>query len=353
MEPLDDAAARAALDPGGMAQAITELPRHVRDAWRLGTAVPLGEELRGLEAIVVLGMGGSAIAGDLLLGLAGDVLRVPLVVCRGHRPPGFVGPRTLVVASSYSGETAETLAAFAEARRRGAPALVITTGGALGARAAAEQLATIRLPTGFLPRAAIAWSYLPLIAAVARLGYLPPHDDAVAEAAAELEAGLTQLGPDVATRDNPAKQLAHSLAGRLALVYGSEGWCAPVATRWKGQLNENAKHLAWANVLPELDHNEIEGWGHPRALAAATHVIVLRDPAEPPALARRIALTMALVEPQVGGVTHVVARGTHPLARQLSLVQMGDFTSLYLALLDRVDPSAMPAITALKTGLAR
>ncbi|HLK11463.1 MAG TPA: bifunctional phosphoglucose/phosphomannose isomerase [Candidatus Binatia bacterium] len=353
MDPLDDPGARAALDPGGMARAILGMPAQVREAARLGVAIALGEELRGRDAIVVLGMGGSAIAGDLLAGLAADLLSVPLVVSRGHTPPAFVSPRTLVVASSYSGETAETLAAFAEARRRGAPALVLTTGGALGARAAADGLCTIRLPTGFLPRAALAWSYLPLLTALARLGYLPPCDAAIAEAATVLEAGIERLNPDVPTRENPAKQLAHRLTGRIALVYGSEGWCAPVATRWKGQLNENAKHLAWANVLPELDHNEVEGWQHPRALAGAVHLIVLRDPAEPAAVARRIALTTALVQPHLAGVSDVVARGTSPFARQMSLVQMGDFTSLYLALLDGVDPSAMPAITALKASLAR
>lgn len=350
-DPLDDDALVARLDPRGMLDTVAALPAQVRAAHALGHAVDLPDALRGADAIVVLGVGGSAIAGDVLQGLLADRLAVPFLVVRGEEVPAFVGPRTLVVASSYSGNTQETLGAVAAARKRGARLLAATTGGVLGADAAAAPYPVVRLPTGFLPRAALAYSLVPLLTVLARLGYTAPVDAEVDQAAHVLEVGTARLAPGVPAGANLAKQVARALHGRLALVYGSGGIGGAAACRWKGQLNENAKHVAHHAVFPELGHNEVESWQFPRELAGSAHLVVLHDTAETAVARRRVEVVTGLMRPWIAAVTAVTAAGTAPLARVLSLVQVGDFASCYLALLNGADPSAMPNIERLKAGL--
>ena len=351
-DPLDDGATAARLDPRGMLATVAGLPAQVRAAHALGHAVDLPDALRGADAIVVLGVGGSAIAGDLLQGLLADRLAVPFLVVRGEDVPAFVGPRTLVVASSYSGNTQETLAAVTEARRRGARLLAVTTGGTLGAIATTGSIPVVTLPTGFLPRAALAFSLVPLLTVLARLGYTAPVDQEVEQAAHVLEAGTARLGPSTPAASNQAKQVARALHGRLALVYGSGALGGAAAYRWKGQLNENAKHVAHHAVFPELGHNEVESWRFPHELEGSAHLVVLHDTAEVAATRRRVEVVTGLMRPWISGVTAVTAAGTAPLARCLSLVQVGDFASCYLALLNGADPSAMPNIERLKAGLS-
>jgi glucose/mannose-6-phosphate isomerase len=334
-----------------MAAMMAALPAQVRDAWTLGQSVALPDALRGARAIVFLGVGGSAIGGDLLGGAVADRLAIPLIVHRGEEMPRFVDSRTLVIACSYSGETAETLAALAAARPRGAPTLVVTAGGRLGERAAHGDVGTIRLPAGLLPRTALAFCVLPVLAALVRLGYLPPCGGEVDEAVAVLEAGAARMDSRVAEERNPARQLARQLHGHLALVWGGGPWGAAVARRWKGQLNENAKHVAAFNVFPELVHNEIESWGHPDGLAGRVRLVLLRDGHESERQRRRTELTAALGRERLAGVSEVWSEGSGTLARLLSLVQVGDWTSFYLAALNGVDPTPIPEITRLKREL--
>jgi glucose/mannose-6-phosphate isomerase len=351
-DSLDDGATVARLDPRGMLATVAALPTQVRAAHALGHAVDLPDTLHGADAIVVLGVGGSAIAGDLLQGLLAERLAVPFMVVRGEEVPAFVGPRTLVVASSYSGNTQETLAAVAEARRRGARLLAVTTGGTLGTEAGAGKLPVVTLPAGYLPRAALAFSLVPLLTVLARLGYTAPVDVEIEQAAHVLEVGNARLAPGAPGAANLAKQVARALHGRLAVVYGSGGLGGAVACRWKGQLNENAKHVAHHAVFPELGHNEVESWRFPRELEGSAHLVVLHDTAETAATRRRVEVVTGLMQPWISGVTAVTAAGTAPLARCLSLVQVGDFASCYLALLNGADPSAMPNIERLKAGLS-
>jgi glucose/mannose-6-phosphate isomerase len=261
-------------------------------------------------------------------------------------PPG-TGPETLVLCSSYSGDTEETLAAYDAAKAVDAPRLVATTGGTLAARARADGVPVVPLPGGFQPRAAVGYALVTALEAAALCWAAPAIRDEV-EAAAALAGRLAaEWGPD-GPEDGDAKRLARALHGSIPLVVGG-GLTAAVAYRWKTQLNENAELPAFAGELPEHDHNEVVGWAATdRRLAA----VFLEDPDGDERLARRFAVTAELAEEGAAAVERVPARGDSRLERLISLVLLGDLVSLYVAVLRGVDPVHVKAIDRLKERLA-
>ena len=300
---LDDPAVLARIDPEGMLSRVASMPGQLARARRVAAAVTLDDAHRDVDLVAVLAMGGSAIGAELVAAAAGDRLRVPLVVHRDYGLPAGIGPRTLVVAASHSGETAETLSGLAAARERGLPTVAITTGGTVAAAADAAGIPLLRYTAGGQPRAAIGFG-VGLVHELLTRAELLVDPDPLAPVVDELEALIERLGPDVPTDDNPAKQLAWSMFGRIPVVYG-HGPMAAVARRWKTQLNENAKAWAVFEPMPEANHNAIEGSLNPRELSDALYVVELRDPAEPTsdrrALPRRRgAARRARHEPLVG-----------------------------------------------------
>lgn len=351
MERLEDRLKDPAADPGGMLARVHGLGDQLRDALSIASAaVPAGPR-QIPDAVVVAGMGGSAIGGDLVRGMLDPVLPVPFLVNRDYRLPGFVRRGTLVVASSYSGNTEETLSAYEQARSAGAEVIAITTGGELGRRAERDGVITVKIPAGLQPRAAIGYSLVPLLVILHRTGLLDDPAPAVLEAAELLDARRDQLDRSAPAFSNLAKQLALRQYGRPVLIYGSSGWKAAVAYRWKCQINENAKAAAYWNALPELNHNETEGWLAPPS-NREVQVVILEDTEDPEPIRRRVAATTAVMGPRVAGIDRVRAEGKGTLARLMSLVQLGDYASVYLALLYGVDPTPVRAIEELKRRLA-
>ncbi len=347
---LDDVQALRAVDPGDMLGAIASMPTQASLAYRAGleaTSLPI---LDGITAVSYCGMGGSAVAGDVLRSLFRDRLSVPVDVNRSPVLPEFAGPHTLVVACSYSGGTAETLAAFAEAQRRGCRIIALTSGGELAERAAAAGAGLTVVPGGYVPRAAFGYLVFGLLGTLEAAGLLPPLGADVDETIAELERLVAALGPDRRREHNTAKHLAWNLGDRRPVVWGAEGMGAVAAARWKAQWNENAKIAAWWAALPELDHNEVVGWASGEG--NATSVIALRHEGEHPDVALRFEPSLAIAR-DAGAVTEQVwAAGRSPLAQLCSLVVTGDYASTYLALMRGVDPSPMEAIDHLKAVLA-
>lgn len=343
---LDDPAAYQARDPRGFAELLRGFAGQVAEAPRLADGLRLAGELP--REVLVAGMGGSALAGDLLHALAHDRAPFAVHVLRGYTVPAWVGPTTLVVGLSYSGSTEETVAAFDAARACGARGVVVAAGGALSACAAREGLPWIRVPPGLPPRAALAYLLLPLVAllegAGAPLGGAAEREEAVAV----LGALGAELGPAVPTSQNPAKELAVWLEGRWPVVYGTDRTAA-VAYRWQTQLLENAKVVAFSGALPEVDHNAIEAWA--AEPGGEWGVVWLRDPAEHPRVARRAVLTRALLETR-RATREVWARGEGRLARLLSLVHLGDWVSYYLAVLRGADPWAVETLETFKRRMA-
>jgi glucose/mannose-6-phosphate isomerase len=346
------------IDQDGMLSEVAGLPRQLRAGYDdaraalagafFGTfpAVPPAEP----DGLVVCGMGGSAIGADLILACLPG-LQVPAAVVRGYALPEWAGPETLVVVVSYSGETEEALACAAQARARASSPVCVTSGGSLGALAEADGLPLVRVPGGCQPRAAVGSLSMPLLATLEAAGLCHEHAGDVAAAADQLEADNAILGPDGPDEGNPAKSLARRLHKRLAVLYGA-GPTAPVARRWKGQINENAKAPAFFNELPELDHNELVGWTSLPHVTSSTVALFLQDESCDERLARRAELTAREYEALGVSTELVAARGASRLARLFSLVQLGDYASCYLALLYGVDPTPVDAIQAFKASLA-
>jgi glucose/mannose-6-phosphate isomerase len=284
--------------------------------------------------LVVAGMGGSAIGGDLAAAILAGRASIPVRTVRGYDLDPWTGPETLVLCASYSGDTEETLACFEAAGAAGAGRAVVTTGGELGEAARAAGVPVMGVPSGFQPRAAVVYMTVAALAAAGAVG-----DEA--EGAAPLLASLAQeWGPDGAD-DSEAKRIARALHGGIPVVVGAGRTAAP-ALRWKTQINENASSPAFASELPEADHNEICGYEPPLAL------VLLDDPGLDERLRTRIDLTAASVEVDV---VRVEARGETPFERVMSLVLLGDLVSVYMAVLAGEDPTPVPAIERLKAEL--
>ncbi|MFY9147508.1 MAG: bifunctional phosphoglucose/phosphomannose isomerase [Bacillota bacterium] len=350
---LDDIAAMEQLDPGGMTGLIVGLPDQLKEAHEIGLKAEVPEDYSNVKNVVISGLGGSAIGGDLLRSLATGKSRVPISVNRDYDIPAYVGPDTLFVASSYSGNTEETLAAFDSAVAANARVLCISSGGELTKRATDQGIPVIKIPGGPAPRAALGYSFLPLLIVMRRLG-LVEDDIGDVDEMLSIMVGLREvLAPQSPESVNQAKQLARRIHGKLPIIYGAEGYRAVVAQRWKGQVNENSKAPAYWNVYPELNHNEIVGWKAYPELLSRMYVINLRDKTESPKMQRRIEVTSEIIKKLAAGVEDVWAVGKSDLAKLFSLVYIGDFVSLYLAFLNNEDPLPVESIAYLKSQLAQ
>jgi len=352
MDVLDDPRTVERLDREGMLGRIEGLPEQCREAWNVARGVSLPAAYRGARAVVVAGMGGSAIGGDLFRALASASATVPVVVVRGYDLPAWVGPQTVVVYSSHSGETEETLSVFDQGVAAGAMGIVVSTGGLLTDRARERGVPVVAYSYAGEPRSALGWQLMSLLALGESLGLLSGVDEAVAEAVAVLEGQRQEIGWERPIEVNPAKRMAHWFHGQLPVVFGS-GLLAEAAHRWKTQFNENAKCWAFWDELPELNHNAIAGFGLPAEGIGRLRVAFLRSPGLHPRVLLRYAatgdaLTAAGVQWQV-----VEARGSSALSQALAVIHFGDMVTYYLALLNGEEPSPVRAIAALKHRLAQ
>ena len=343
---LDDLQRLADADPFDTRGVLAEFPRQCRQARTLSPAPASPRERPRL--VVVAGMGGSAAGGDLLATCAADALDVPVLVHRGYGLPAAAGQHTLVLASSYSGDTEEVLSAVDVALSRKLAVVALTAGGRLGALAERHRLARVTLPAGLMPRMALGYLFLPTLRVLAACGAAVASDADIDEALDVVEALAAELGPARPARANEAKRLALAIGHRLPAVYGGPVTGA-VAYRWKTDLEENAKTFALAGALPEMNHNEIEAWGTPGA--ADLHALLLRDEGEPAEIALRFGLLRDMITPAAGGVSETWARGRARLARLLSLAYLGQWTSYYLAVLRGIDPWTVPRLDELKRRL--
>lgn len=351
MVDLDSQQIVEKLSKDPMAEAIYLLPEQIIAGWEV--ALPDLSAVASPDNVVIVGMGGSAIGGDLVRVLGQAEVPVPVNVVRDYTLPAYVGPGSLVIASSYSGNTEETLSAFTQAKEVGAQLIAISSGGKLAELAGAWQIPYIKIPSGLQPRAALGYSMFPLLKVFSSLG-LMKVSQADIEAVAKLLTELREeFKPEVPAGENGAKVVALALEGLIPLVYGSEPLLGPVAYRWKTQVNENAKSVIFNNTLPELDHNEINSWTAQPGLAKKIGVVILRDTGESPQMQKRINATRKLIEEDVGAIIEVHSRGTAPLERIFSLIYLGDYVSLYLAMLFEADPTPVEIIEKLKRELAK
>jgi glucose/mannose-6-phosphate isomerase len=346
---MDDLSREAVgeVDAADQVSDILEMPTHLHDAlWRVESAGLRAMETRG--GMVVAGMGGSAIGGMLARAALGDRLVRPFDLARSYELPSWATQDAVILCASYSGDTEETLACYEAAAAVGAPRIVVTTGGQLAEHARADGVPVIPVPSGLQPRAAVAYMTVAALEVAALSGASESIRTEVDVAAAQADELCAEWGPD-GPADSTAKVLARELHDTVPVIAGA-GLTAPVAYRWKTQINENAKAPAFSHELPELDHNELQGWAGARQLGRFSAVF-LDDSDLHPRVRRRIALSKDLIGDRATTVQRVQTRGTTRMARVISLVLLGDLVSLYLAVLRGVDPTPVEVIDRLKAAL--
>ncbi len=339
-----------AADPEGMLARIKELPTQVRDAWAIAGRAQIPPSYSDVRNIVVSGMGGSAIGGDLAAAILAGELRVPMHVHRDYGLPAYVGRDSLVVASSYSGGTEETLSAFEEARKRGARIVAITTGGHLQDLASAAGVPVVTFSYKARPRATLGYSLTLVLGVLSKMGLARDMSADVEEALADV--GKLQERVHEGARTNDAKKLAAAIAGKVVFVYGA-GVMGVMARRVKGQWNENAKNWSAFDVLPELDHNAVVGFPHPAIAKQALAVLILRSSHDLGRHRVRWEVTKELLDQ--AGIEHhsLELPGRTALSEVLQMTYMTDHVSFYVALLNGADPSPNTSIDFLKDRLAR
>lgn len=340
-----------ARDASGMAGRIAGAPGQIEAALAATAATPWVLPIADPPLLAVGGLGGSAIAADLVCGVWADRLPRPIVVTRDDRWPASVRPGVLALLSSYSGNTAETLALYDEAGARGVARVAMTSGGALAERCARDGVPCMSLPGGSPPRAALWSGWVTLTMLVHALGWIEDPADAWRAAAALLSARNADWGPEAPEPGNAAKAAARLLASSRPFVYGADPRLAPVVKRFRNQLNENAKLLAHSDVLPELDHNEIVGWERPGDAAGDAVLVTIMDAGDSEMARLRLAATLEQIRAHGVRVVECEAREGGRLARAASLVHFGDYVSLYTALVRGVDPTPIPSIDTLKRRL--
>jgi glucose/mannose-6-phosphate isomerase len=338
------------LDTQGIFDVTAGLPEQVFDAAVRARGLPDLPDRERIEHVVVLGMGGSGVAGDILSAAAGPFLSVPVIVSKGYELPAFVGESSLVFAVSFSGNTEETVEAASAAAVEGAHMVVVTSGGELGRLADSWGVPRVYVPGDIpQPRAAVGAMAIPAFIVLEEIGLFPGAQQWVDFAVEQLARRRDQLTAE----DNLARELARRIGRTVPIIYGGGQLGATAASRWKNQVNENANAPAFWNTLPELCHNEVQGWGQNGDLTRQAFTLVnLRHEFEHPQVARRFDLVTPLVEEVTSQVLEVSAAGEGQLAQLLDLVLIGDFVSLHLAAQEGIDPGPVDALTTLKAALA-
>jgi glucose/mannose-6-phosphate isomerase len=337
------------IDTQGMFDVTAGLPEQVEQAARDARGLPGLPDRSEIENVVVLGMGGSGIAGDVLIATAAPFMPVPVVVVKGYTPPAFVDEHSLVFAISFSGDTEETLEAAGEAAVQGARMVVVTSGGELGKLASQWGAPVVAVPDTIpQPRAALGAMAVPPLVVLEEVGLFPGASQWVELAVTQLKRRRDTLVAD----GNPAEQLARRIGRTIPLVHSSGAIGTAAAQRWKTQVNENANAPAFWAVHPELCHNEVQGWGqHGDVTRQVVTLVNLRHDVEHPQVTRRFELVAELLREVVAGIEEVRAEGEGDLCQLLDLVLFGDFVSLHLAFQEGIDPGPVPALSDLKKQL--
>ncbi len=338
------------LDTQGMFDLAAALPEQVADASRAARDLDGLPDRATIEHVVVLGMGGSGVAGDVLVAAAGPFMPVPVVVVKSYELPAFVGEGSLVFAISSSGNTEETIEAATEAALQGARIVAVTQGGELGKLAAGWGAPTIAVPEVVQPRAALGAMAIPPLVVLEQIGLFPGASQWIDLAVSQLQRRRDRL----VRPGNEAQLLARKIGRTMPVIHGGGAVGSTAAQRWKTQVNENAKAPAFWSAQPELCHNEIVGWGqHGDVTRQVFTLVALRHDSEHPQVMRRFELVFDLLREVVGSVEQVHAEGEGDLAQLLDLILVGDFMSLHLAAQEGIDPGPVPALVGLKQALAQ
>lgn len=339
------------IDKSNMLNDLAKTPDYCRDAIERAKQVNVPEGVNP-KNIVIVGMGGSAIGGELLQGWLREKLPIPIEVCRDYTLPAYANKDTLIFANSYSGNTEETLTAFLTAIQRKCTVLTVTSGGQLAAFCKKLQVPHVLIPSGLQPRVAVPYMFFPLPVLMQKLGILSDIEPELQEAIAVIEKVAKANAPAIPLNKNRSKQLATKLVGTMPVIYGFRQYIA-ISHRLKAQFNENSKVPSKSDAFPELNHNETVGYEAPEALNKMQSIILIRDSREPSEIRNRIETTTDLVLTRANKVLEIEAEGDGKLAKMFSVLCLGDFASVYLAILQNKDPTPVDIIVKVKKELAK
>lgn len=335
------------IDKENMYARIKTLPEQLQTAWDLGHRLTI-PEMRGLQHIIVAGMGGSAIGADLLASYISSFSSIPVTVSREYTLPVWAqGPQTLVIASSHSGNTEETLSAYNQAKQNKCNIMVLSTGGKLAEKAVADNYPAWKFEHKGQPRTAVGFSFGLLLSVLYKLGCIKNQNKAITETINEMQSQQKSLAADIPVSRNHAKQFASRIFGKWVVVIGSD-CLSPVARRWKGQVSENAKAWAQFEILPEADHNTLAGLINPSDVFPKMVAVFLQSPSDHPRNLIRSEQTMKEFELRGISSENYMAIGEDPMTHIWTTLHFGDYLSYYLAMLYEVNPTPVDALEKFK-----
>ena len=341
-----------AIDPDNMYQSIYDFPDHIAQALDIGRTINFHNTYDNIQNIVIAGMGGSAIGGDVVKLLTNNELKVPFVISRNYKLPNWVNENTLVICSSYSGDTEETLGSFDDSLNKGAKIIGISTGGTLTRLLMENKLDVITIPSGLQPRAALALSFVPMLCLLNKLGFISSNSIKDLKSTVSL---LNDFRDKYYNQNeqNPTYAIAQRIYKTIPIIYGENEYTGIIALRWKGQLSENSKMLAFCNDLPEMNHNEIVGWENNNTLMDNISVIWLKDKDDHPRIISRQTATKDIIGKIAANHEVVSLQGDTQVERLLHLVHFGDWLSYWCAILHKTDPTPVKKIDHLKRILSK
>lgn len=344
-ECLDDTIKIRRIDRSGMLEFCEKMPYHLQDAVQCARTIVMPTLKKQIRNIVIVGMGGSAIGGELLRDWLFDRISVPIGICRDYSLPSYVDEESLVIAVSYSGDTEETLSAFVDAVKRRCSLVTVSTGGHLQSFSKRTGVPHIKISSESpAPRAAIAYTFLPLAVVMEKFNLVEGIDRELDEAVHVLKRVSGENGLTTSFESNITKQIAFEIGDTIPVVYGYRQYKS-IARRLKCQFNENSKVPSKFDVFPELNHNDIVGWEAPGNLTKQFSILLIREPREPQEIRCRIEATK---EVAIKKIIEIHAQGTQRLTKMLSAMHIGDLTSIYLAFLRGVDPTPTRSIAYVK-----
>jgi len=338
-------------DNSGMFDVISNFSSQVQEAQLIGNSIQVTDNLKNVRNIIISGLGGSAIGGDLLRSCLWYEIKIPVYVNRNYTLPAFADENSLVIISSYSGNTEESLAAYDEAKKRKCKMVCISSGGNVSVLAESDGILLIKTPKGYQPRAALAYSFFPLLILMTKLGFIEDKSKDISAIINRVKnrCNIYKI-PD--ENLNNAFKIAMYLQGKIPILYSSTDLLDIVNLRWRGQLNENSKTVAFGNYLPEMNHNEIVGWQENPSLLKYFAILAFRDKDDQPQILKRMDITLDIIAPLSALLIELDGEGETKLERIFDLVYLGDWVSFYLAILNKIDPTPVEKINFLKNKLS-
>lgn len=326
-----------------MKELVASLSNQIRAAYKIGENTPFINTYRSINTVLVCGLGGSGIGGKIISQLVKNELKIPFLCINDYELPAWVNKNTLIIASSYSGNTEETIAAVKEGLKRGAEIVAITSGGKMEALANENGWNKFIVPGGEQPRAMLAYSLVQQLYILVRYGLI---EDSILE---ELTKVPDFLDADEEETRQEAMRIATAFTGKLPIIYAGNDF-EGIVVRWRQQINENAKTLAWHHVFPEMTHNELVGWAGGSDNEAP---IFLRSSLNHPRTARRWEIAKPILAEHTSTIIETQAKGESKLAQDFYLIHLGDWTSYFMAEIKQIDAVEVEVISHLKSEMAK